>query len=41
VEFLGAKIVKKRTDADIDLSLDTLEKDSFMRVFPERTPVCA
>jgi hypothetical protein len=30
---LGAQIVEKREDADIDLSLDKLEKDSFIKIF--------
>lgn len=33
VESLGAQIIKKREDADIDLSLDTLERDSFIKIF--------
>ena len=30
---LGAEIVKEAKDADIDLSLNTLEKDSFVKIF--------
>lgn len=41
VEDLGAKIVEDRKKADIDLSLDRLEKDSFMRVFSSSKLVAA
>jgi hypothetical protein len=33
VEAFGAEIVEDKEDSDIDLSLDNLEKDSFMNVF--------
>ena len=33
VTFLGATIVNDKTEADFDFSLDTLEKDSFLKPF--------
>lgn len=33
VESLGAEIVEEREDADVDLSLNTLERDSFTKIF--------
>ncbi|MEE9214687.1 MAG: hypothetical protein V3U54_07810 [Thermodesulfobacteriota bacterium] len=36
VEALGAKIVQKSKDADIDLSLNTLERDSFIKIFESK-----
>jgi len=33
LKMLGAKMVKERQEADIDLSLDTLEKDTLIKVF--------
>lgn len=33
IEKLGAIITSKKEEADFDLSLETLEKDSFMRIF--------
>lgn len=37
VEF-GAKLVKDREDADIDLSLDSLERDTFIKLFESPKP---
>ena len=37
IEALGGEIVARREDSDYDFSLDTLEKDSFIKVFTEVT----